>query len=673
MKPIKLTISAFGPYADEITLDLTKLGENGLYLITGDTGAGKTTIFDAITFALYGSASGDVRSADMFRSKYACETAKTFVDMSFLYKGKEYNINRIPEYMRPSKRGDKLVKETSSATLTAPDGTIITGYSDVTNYVTSLMGIDRKQFTQIAMLAQGDFLKLLLASTKEREAIFREIFATRPYQLLQEKLKEKYNSLKEENKIVKGEINLHINNIITDDTAITDIKDKDANSIENVILSLEEIILADNNQSQNIQQELLSIENKLEDINKLIGKATANNKAINDLNNESVKLQANSERLNFIEKELLDTQKNNPVIEELIKSIETQSQKLKDYDEYENIACIYNENISNLQKIGDNILSVNLQVENLKKILKDSEEKYENLKSIDTEKLKVEHKINELVKEQEKILLSEEKRKEANKTNSALQAIQQEYIALSNANLELKNEYNLKEKTFFDAQAGVLAQTLKKDTPCPVCGSINHPYPAKLTSQNISKQQLDILKAELQQSTDNLSKTSLECKSIQSKLDMQKNILIDLYKEIFGEFDKSIVVNIVKQRLFEISSSIKELKSSSDIIDKSIAEKNRLEKDIPLLRQQLENLQQNKNNLTSKVGALNAKCEEILKQLDAKKDGLSFGNKTQAINNINLLAEKKEGLEQAYKTAKENFDKCQTAVLQSKTTIEALK
>ncbi|MEG1027797.1 MAG: AAA family ATPase, partial [Oscillospiraceae bacterium] len=112
MKPIKLTISAFGPYADEITLDLTKLGENGLYLITGDTGAGKTTIFDAITFALYGSASGDVRSADMFRSKYACETAKTFVDMSFLYKGKEYNINRVPEYMRPSKRGDKLVKET---------------------------------------------------------------------------------------------------------------------------------------------------------------------------------------------------------------------------------------------------------------------------------------------------------------------------------------------------------------------------------------------------------------------------------------------------------------------------------------------------------------------------------------------------------------------------------
>lgn len=190
MKPVKLTISAFGPYAKKTELDFTRFGGQGIYLITGDTGAGKTTIFDAVIFALYGKASGDVREADMFRSKYADKDVPTFVEYIFDYHGKRYTVRRNPEYLRPKERGSGYTTQKAEATLTFPDGrSPVTKSTDVTKAVTELIGLDRRQFMQIAMIAQGDFQKLLLAGTEERSTIFRQIFGTGIYQSLQEQLK----------------------------------------------------------------------------------------------------------------------------------------------------------------------------------------------------------------------------------------------------------------------------------------------------------------------------------------------------------------------------------------------------------------------------------------------------------------------------------------------------
>ena len=191
MKPQKLIISAFGPYADKTEIDFEKLGNHGLFLITGDTGAGKTTIFDAIAFALYGEASGEVRESGMFRSKYADPQTPTYVELHFLYQGKCYIVKRNPEYQRPKGRGTGFTLQRGDAELIYPDERQpVTKSREVTRAVTELIGLDYQQFTQIAMIAQGDFQKLLLAGTSQRSEIFRQIFHTGLFQELQYRLKD---------------------------------------------------------------------------------------------------------------------------------------------------------------------------------------------------------------------------------------------------------------------------------------------------------------------------------------------------------------------------------------------------------------------------------------------------------------------------------------------------
>ncbi|MBR6763019.1 MAG: SMC family ATPase, partial [Clostridia bacterium] len=153
MRPIRLVMSAFGPYAGRIELNMEELGTRGLYLITGDTGAGKTTIFDAITFALYGETSGGIRESGMLRSMYADPATPTQVELEFTYGGKRYFVKRNPEYERPKTRGEGTTTESANAELTLPDGTVITRLKDVNKALVEIMGVDKDQFSRIAMIA----------------------------------------------------------------------------------------------------------------------------------------------------------------------------------------------------------------------------------------------------------------------------------------------------------------------------------------------------------------------------------------------------------------------------------------------------------------------------------------------------------------------------------------
>ena len=182
MRPLKLTMSAFGPYAGQTTVDFDALGTTGLYLITGDTGAGKTTIFDAIAYALYGEASGETRESSMLRSKYAEPETPTFVELTFANGGERYTVRRNPEYTRPKTRGTGTTVQKADAELTMPDGRVITKTREVTAAVTEVIGVDRAQFSRIAMIAQGVIFAACCSPRRTSAAvIFRQIFRTGKY------------------------------------------------------------------------------------------------------------------------------------------------------------------------------------------------------------------------------------------------------------------------------------------------------------------------------------------------------------------------------------------------------------------------------------------------------------------------------------------------------------
>ena len=207
MRPLKLTMAGFGPYAGEQKLDFEALGQSGLYLITGDTGAGKTTIFDAITFALFGEASGNNRAPAMLRSKYAGAEDPTYVELTFSYGGKTYTVRRNPAYERAKKKGGSdTTAQRAEAQLTMPDGSVVTKLKDVDKAIQEIIGLTREQFSQICMISQGDFRKLLQASTAERKEIFTSIFGTGLYQSLQSRLAEEASGLNRQQQEVRRDI-----------------------------------------------------------------------------------------------------------------------------------------------------------------------------------------------------------------------------------------------------------------------------------------------------------------------------------------------------------------------------------------------------------------------------------------------------------------------------------
>ena len=275
MRPVKLTISAFGPYAGRMTIDMDALGTRGLYHITGKTGAGKTTIFAAITFALYGEPSGDSRSASQFRSKYADPQTPTEVELGFDYAGKRYTVRRNPEYERPKSRGEGLTEEKAAAELTLPDGRVITKRRDVDAAVAAIMGVDRGQFSQIAMLAQGDFLKLLLASTDDRKKIFRKLFSTQKYEDLQDRLKASSGALRKEYEELSRSIRQYVEGILCDEEDVLDIEVQKARAgklpAEEVADLLHTLIAQDEQQAESVEKETGDLDGQLVPRSQLLG------------------------------------------------------------------------------------------------------------------------------------------------------------------------------------------------------------------------------------------------------------------------------------------------------------------------------------------------------------------------------------------------------------------
>lgn len=277
MRPLYLTMTAFGPYTDTKKLDMGKLGNDGLYLITGDTGAGKTTIFDAICYALYGRPSGENREEWMLRSTYADSDTKTEVRLVFSHRGQTYEVARNPEYARKKQRGEGMTTEKANAELILPDGVVVSGKKEVTTVIEDLLGVDREQFTQIAMLAQGDFLKLLIAPTSERQEIFRRLFQTERYLNLQKKLSGEAKQLYGNCQDLRKSMEQYIQGILCEEENVLFLEVEKAKKkelpIEKVLEILSELEQEDVEKARKIRENEMKIDEELEKVNAKIGQA----------------------------------------------------------------------------------------------------------------------------------------------------------------------------------------------------------------------------------------------------------------------------------------------------------------------------------------------------------------------------------------------------------------
>ena len=347
MRPIKLTISAFGPYAGEEVFDFEILGKKGIYLITGDTGAGKTTIFDGIVFALYDTASGNGREKSMLRSKYASPEVKTFVELEFVYNGELYKIKRNPEYERPSKRGTGMTKESANVELYLPSGIILTRKSEVAAAVNEILGIDRDQFMQIAMIAQGDFRRLIHADTTSRQEIFREIFETAGYNKLQDEIKKEFSEVNKQCEELRNSVNQYINGAVCSKehpkySEFEKLLDGQL-LISEAINLIKEILSDDEKSFKNIEQQISKNDEKLDAINKKIGKVSEINKAKMQVNDLILKLQLETVNYDRAKENLTKENENESKINYLSERILLEKDKLPKYDEQSNLIRILNE------------------------------------------------------------------------------------------------------------------------------------------------------------------------------------------------------------------------------------------------------------------------------------------------------------------------------------------
>lgn len=416
MRPLKLAISAFGPYADRMELDMNSLGSSGLYLIAGDTGAGKTTIFDAITFALYGEASGESREPSMLRSEYAQPDTPTEVELTFSHAGKEYFIKRNPEYLRPAKRGTGMKKELPSAELLCPDQRVFTKKREVDAAVIEILGIDRNQFSQIAMLAQGDFRKLLLADTTERQKIFRELFQTRHYQILQLKIKDQARELYTQCQEARNSVRQYIQGIACEETDVLFPEAEKARAgnlpITETMDLLEKLLAQDMTEEEKTEAELAVLERKLAEINANLGKAEAYAKARQTLEETRAQEQTLTLLLKEREQAFQEEERKKEQQEELKRQLALLEKELPEYDSLDK----YNRETRKLETD----LSVCRQEE------QDSRRKSEEIRRL-LEDLKQEQaSLSHAGEQKEKLFRQKEKAQKCEKTCQSLEKVRKQ-------------------------------------------------------------------------------------------------------------------------------------------------------------------------------------------------------------------------------------------------------
>ena len=495
MKPLKLTMSAFGSYAGKNVIDFTGQ-QQGIFLITGDTGAGKTTIFDAITYALYNQTSGGERNGNMMRSQYAQPETETYVELEFLYRGQTYRVRRNPDYKITKTLKNGKIREQKvphSVELTLPDGTVFPEKKNATDAkIIEILGLTADQFSQIVMIAQGDFLKLLYTKSDERKMIFSKLFRTDIYWKIQENLRRKSMEMDER--------------IQENDRAFEQEKSRIIPLPESEELPLDELVerlrerLKDALKEQNLRranvEELNKKITKYEEINKLfrsLEKIRQTGKELEARQAESKERRQQIENALKADKVLVAEQQNlrqQQAVEQSVQAIAKMEETLTNNQEmFETLK-------TQLQEVEAEQKREAADIQKKMLALEQSFPSYEALQNARSEEQQAKKVWEDLEKTSEESFHKKEAgiaalKEQQKQQEQVVEQTKKNWEQTSLSASESAKHYEHMYEAFLKEQAGILAENLSAGCPCPVCGSTVHPDPAKLSDHAVTELEVE--------------------------------------------------------------------------------------------------------------------------------------------------------------------------------------
>lgn len=529
MKPLNLKMSAFGPYKNEVEINFKKLGTNNIFLITGDTGAGKTTIFDAISYALFNEVSGSNRPITSLRSKFAT-IEDTYVELEFEHKGKEYKIRRVPEYERTKKTGEGTTKNIADAYLEYEDK-IITGVKNVNDKIIELIGINAKQFKQISMLAQGEFIKILFAESKDRTEIFRKIFETNIYEQISTNLSILSTETKKDVDRLKTIFQTNTSNIrwIEKPVAINliDLKKITKLDIDEILNLIEKEIQTNKEKVKEEEKEDEKLKKEIEKLREKIKKIEEQNEKVKKYKQYLEENKELKEKAKEIKEKEANIEISQSILQKVMPKQQIVNEKQKELKNNMNKRQVLEKEIKDGEIIEQENKNKIIKLNELKEIL----EGYKNIK----EKSK---NIEDMF-----LLITQIEKDQKNKEKYVKQ-----YEELNNQYIEMDKQYKEEEDKFFREQAGIIAQRLEKGKPCPVCGSIEHPNKAIKNDDVLSEEELKKLEEEKNKLENKRNTIKNETISLNAKIEATIKMIPESNKQDFNLQDFEKQINETKDR-----------------------------------------------------------------------------------------------------------------------------
>lgn len=675
MRPTKLTISAFGPYAGETEIPLSELGTSGLYLISGDTGAGKTTIFDAITYALYGEPSGDNRSAKMLRSEYASPDTPTFVEMTFTYGGKEYTIRRSPEYVRPKKRGEGFTTSPESAELYMPDETVVSGMKNVGEEIINIMGVTRRQFTQIAMIAQGDFLKLLLASTDERKKIFQKLFRTEKYDKLQSRISEIFSDLSSQIEREKAGLNQFSASIRhdSDDEFAEKIALAAAGNMrtEDTSALIDSMIKRDTARLEVLRRESEELETELAEVNKRIERAKNRSKLVNQLELAQNDLAEKQKQSQQFSKTLEQEKLNQPKAEKLTGELAVIENEADKYDQVDSAASQLGKVQKSLEELERLLADTAKKAEAAGNELSQLKTEAEELSDAGENREKLLHEIESAKSLSQKLSDLESRSAELKKSAAQLKKAQEQVVRSDQKRVQAQQAYSSAYSAFLAEQAGIIAGTLQENTPCPVCGSLSHPAPAHPSQDAPTEAELEKLRKSADSARDKAAADSQSAAEIKAAYEEKSRQCAADAAELLGS-DAENAQEVCKAKIAKLLEKIAALTVELSESEKHITRKSQLSELIPAKEKELSGFTAKSAGITAEISAGKASEKALSEQLTQLRSKLKFASRTEAENAANVLRSQINAIKEGLENAQKLFDTSSAMASQAEGTVRQL-